>query len=256
MAGTYSGAWKRATLPVSKVPLKPGIDPEHSRPSDAPDPSYASSFVDSTGAPMLPDEWAGGQLVQNFVPSQYVDQTPVSHEDGVGFLDGVTQQEAQAIGGHARSIDLGAPDVRDWERPQYQEDGSAHGEIVSTDLHGASPTDLQYDEKGVGVGIDPYARSNRRITRRPTGPAVYDMRWFDEQMRPRYVHTAQGQDAQPQVANRGVNTPDSPRGVILRPDNWANPIMRRSASGWDQSATVDEQPMTAGDSFGLGSWGL
>lgn len=256
MAGQYSGAWKRATLPVSLVPLKPGIDPEHAHPSDAPDPTYALSYVDMTGAPTLPTEWDGGQYVQDYVPSEFTDQTPVSHEIGVGFLPGMDTEEAQRIGGWARSQDLGAPDSRDFERPQYQEDGSAHDEILNRDLNGASPADLKYDEKGVGVGIDPYARTNRRITRRPTGPALYDSRWFDPAMRPRYLHTAQGQSEKPVVPGRQVNTPDSPRNVTLRPDNWAAPIIRRSSAGWDQPYATDAETPVSGADFGLGSWGL
>jgi hypothetical protein len=252
----YAGAWKRATLPVAQVPLKPGIDKEHSQPSDAPDPSYLVSYVDRTGAPTLPDEWDQGQYAQDFVPSDFTDQTPESHEIGVGFLPGVTQQDAQAIGGAARSVDLGALDARDFERPAYQEDGSTHGEIINADLLGASPADLKYDEKGVGVGIDPFARSNRRILHRPTGPAKYDARWFDESMRPRYLHTAQGSAVRTVVPGRQANTPDSGSGVILRPDNWAAPVVRRSAPSWDQSFATDaETPVAAGD-FGLGSWGL
>jgi hypothetical protein len=256
MAASYSGAWKRATLPVSQVPLKPGIDREHSHPSDAPDPSYVVSYVDGTGAPTLPDEWTGGQYVQDPVPSEFSDQTPVSHEVGTGFLPGVDVDEAQRIGGWARSQDLGAMDARDYERPAYQEDGSTHGEIISRDLAGASPADLKYDEKGVGVGIDPDARSNRRITRRPTGPAQFDSRWFDPSMRPRYLHVAQGSHVRQQVPGRQANTPDSGSGVILRPDNWAAPVVRRSAAGWDQPFATDAQTPTAPGDFGLGSWGL
>lgn len=255
MAGSYSGAWKRATLPVSQVPLKPGIDPEHSRPSADPDQTYAQSFIDSTGAPLLPDEWASGQYVQDPVPSLFFDATPVDHETGLGFLPGVTPEEAQDLGGWARSQDLGAMDARDFDRPQYQEDGSVHAEIVNRDLQGASPADLKYDEKGVGVGIDPDARSNRRITRRPTGPAIFDMRWYGEQMRPRYSHTASGSRERGAVANRQQNTPPEGAGSILRPDNWAAPVVRRSAPSWDQGFATDEQVPASGN-FGLGSWGL
>ena len=252
MAGRYTGAWKRrASMPVAPVPLKPGIDPEHYRPTDEPDPQH----LDLTGAPILPDEWAGGHLIQPFIPSEYVDLTPLSHEEGVGFLPGVDQETAQRVGGRARSEDLGAMDARDFERPLYQEDGSAHAEIVHAPLDGASPQTLQYQEKGVGVGIDPHARSDRRITRRPTGPAVFDMRWFGEEMRPRFVKNAQGSRVRPPVPGRQVNTPTEGSGRILRPDNWAAPIVRRSAPQWDQAATTDEEIPTTGN-FGLGSWGL
>lgn len=248
---TYAGAWKRATLPVSLVPLKPGIDPQHAKPTDTPDPNN----VDGTGAPLLPEQWSGGQYVQEFVPSTYVDNTPVNHEFGTGMLPGATQEEAQAIGGAVRSVDLGAMDARDYDRPHYQEDGSAHVEILNADLLGASPADLKYDEKGVGIGIDPYARSNRAIRRRPSGPATYDMRWYGEQMRPRYVHTATGSRAYPAVAGRSQNAPPEGAGAILRPDNWAAPIVRRSSDEWGQTFATDAEVPTAGN-FGLGSWGL
>lgn len=251
MAGQYSGAWRRAALPVSRVPLKPGPDPEHARPTDTPDPQN----YDLTGAPLLPGEWAGGQYLQGFVPSAYVDLTPVSHEVGVGFLPGVDQDQAAAVGSRARSEDLGAMDARDFERPQYQEDGSAHAVVVNGDLAGTSPGTLRYQEKGVGVDIDPYARSNVGIRRRPTGPAVYDMRWYDESMRPRLSKNAQGSKVRPAVPGRQVNTPPEGAGTILRPDNWAAPIVRRSAPAWDQAAATDEVMDTTGN-FGLGSWGL
>jgi hypothetical protein len=251
MGGSFAGAWKRATLPQSRLPLKPGVDPEHARPVDAPDPQSQ----DRTGAPPMPVEWSGGQYLQEFVPSGYIDATPVSHETGVGFLPGVDLETAQAVGGRARSEDLGAMDVRDFERPAYQEDGSTHGEIVSPDWHGASPEDLVYDSKGVGVAIDPYARSNRRITHRPVGPALFDARWYGEQMRPRYLHTAQGSKARGPVPGRLVNTPTEGAGTILRPDNWTAPVVRRSAPSWDQGSASDTQVPASGD-FGLGSWGL
>jgi hypothetical protein len=254
MGGQYSGAWRRTVIPVSKVPLKPGIDPEHARPADTPDPNW----TDGTGAPQLPTEWSSGQYLQDNVPSAYSDQTPVDHTIGLGFLPGVTQAEAAQLGGSARSQDFGASDVRDYKRPNYQEDGSTHGVIVNTDLQGASPADLKYDEKGVGVGLDPYARSNTHITHRPTGPATYDMRWWNEQMRPRYAHNAVGSKVAPAVPNRTQLNPDSGRGTILRPDNWAAPVLRRSNPGWDQPATTDDttQAYAAGGDFGLGSWGL
>lgn len=251
MAGTYRGAWARATLPQSRVPLKPPIDPEHSRPTDGPDPQSH----DMTGAPNLPVEWSQGQYLQDFVPADYVDMTPADHVHGVGFLPGVTREEAADIGTRARSEDLGNMD-RDEFRPQYQEDGSAHGVIVNSPLSGASPGDLQYDEKGVGVALDPYARSNTHITHRPVGPAVFDMRWYGEQMRPRVVHNAQGSKVRGPVPNRLVNTPDSGAGTILRPDNWANTVVRRSAPQWDQSSAVDTTTQTGPADFGLGSWGL
>jgi hypothetical protein len=253
MAGQYAGAWRRAVLPVSKVPLKPGIDPEHAKPSDTPDPNW----TDGTGAPTLPAEWSGGQYLQGNVASAFVDETPTDHMHGLGFLPGVDLETAQQLGGLARSEDLGNMDARDYERPAYQEDGSTHGVIVNTDLQGASPADLKYDEKGVGVGLDPYARSNTHITHAPTGPATFDMRWYGEEMRPRYQHNAQGSRAAAAVPNRTQLTPDSPRGVILRPDNWAAPIIRRSNPGWDQPWTQDGEAQAAtGGDFGLGSWGL
>lgn len=252
--GTYSGAWKRTTLPRSSVPLKPGIDPQHARPTDSPDPQS----VDMTGAPLLPDEWSGGQYVQGFVPSMFVDQTPTDHySTGRGFLPGVDLETAQRIGGAARSEDLGAFEARDFDRPAYQETGSGHDEIINTDLRGASPDDLRYEEKGVGVGNDPYARSNRRITRTPTGPAFFDTRWYGEEMRPRYPHTAAGSaPAVGPVAGRQQNTPPEGRGGILRPDNWAAPVLRRASASWDQAFVTDaETPVAPGD-FGLGTWGL
>lgn len=253
MAGQFSGAWRRNTLPASRMPLKPGIDPEHARPTDAADPQSR----DMTGAPLLPDEWALGQYVQGFVPSEYVDLTPTSHEVGVGMLPGVDIETAQAAGGRARSEDLGAMDARDFERPRYQEDGSAHAELVGHDLEGTSPGTLRYQESGVGVGIDPYARTSRRIHRRPTGPAVFDMRMFGPEMRPRYVQTAKGSRVRGPVPDRQVNTPPEGAGVILRPDNWAAPVVRRSAPRWDQSVTTDQTlPAGPDDDFGLGRWGL
>lgn len=252
MAGSYSGAWKRQTLPDSRVPLKPGIDPEHAHPTDVPDPQHQ----DLTGAPTLPDEWSEGQYLQEFIPSGYVDLTPASHEVGVGMLPGVDLETAQAVGGRARSEDLGAMDARDYDRPQYQEDGSAHAEIVHHDLEGTSPGTLKFQEKGVGVGIDPHARSDRRIVRRPVGPSIFDMRRFDAEHRPRYVKTAQGSKVRGPVPGRQVNTPPEGAGTILRPDNWAAPVVRRSAPQWDQGATTDATvPDTTGN-FGLGAWGL
>jgi hypothetical protein len=253
---TYAGAWKRATLPRSLVPGKPPIDREHSAPSDAPDPTYVLSYVDTTGAPLLPDEWTGGQYVQEPVGSAFTDQTPVTHDDGRGFLPGVDQPEAQRIGGYARSIDLGAPDVRDWERPRYQGDGSGHVEIRNPDLDGESPATLKYLEKGVGVDIDPYARTNRAIRRRPTGPATYDNRDWTPGMRPKYQPNRHGSiPARGPVANRQNNISPEGAGAILRPDNWAAPVVRRVAASWDQAFVTDGTPAPAGD-FGLGSWGL
>lgn len=254
MGTQFAGAWKRATLPISKVPLKPGIDPQHAQPTDPPDPS----FFDYTGAPLLPLEWADGQYEQANVPSAFVDQTPVDHMHGLGFLPGVDLETAQYLGGRARNEDLGNMDARDYERPQYQEDGSTHGVIINGRLEGDSPGDLQYDLKGVGVPLDPYARSNTHITHRPTGPATYDMRWYGEQMRPRYVHTAEGSaPATGPVPNRTHLQPDSGRGAISRPDNWAAPVVRRSAADWGQAfSTAAETPVDSSGDFGLGSWGL
>ena len=248
---SYSGAWKRSTLPISKVPLKPGLDPEHAAPVDEPEPTWQ----DQTGAPQLPTEWSGVTYEQLPAPSAYVDRTPVSHEVGVGMLPGVDQETAQFVGGRARSVDLGAADARDFERPSYQEDGSTHTDVVSRPLDGTSPQTLLYQEKGVGVSIDPDARSNRSIRRRPTGPAQYDSRWYADQMRPRYQKQAKGSaPASAPVAGRSVfNSPEA-KNVIMRPDNWADPIIRRSPSDWDQPAETDQQ--VGGADFGLGRYGL
>ena len=251
MATQYAGAWKRATLPDNQLPLKPGIDPEHSKPTDTLDPNA----VDNTGAPQLPYEWSGGQYLQAFVPSEFVDFTPESHEIGVGFLPGVDQETAQYIGGRARNEDLGASDQSGYARPQYQEDGSTHQEIYNTDLHGASPGNLVYAEKGVGVALDPYARTNRRIKEFATGPVEYDMRWYGSEMRPRYLHTGAGsKPARGPVAGRQPNSPPEGAGSILRPDNWAPAIVRRAAPSWDQPFATDAEVPASG--FGLGSWGL
>lgn len=250
---THSGAWKRTVIPVSRVPGKPGIDPQHAHPSDPPDPTW----TDHTGAPGLPVEWADGQYMQDNVPSMFVDNTPGDHMQGLGFLPGVDQETAAYLGGQARMIDFGAGDVRDFERPAYQETGSTHGVIVNQDLQGASPADLKYDEKGVGVGIDPYARSNTHITHSPTGPATFDSRWYQESMRPRYQHNGQGSaPAVGPVPGRNQGQSDAGRGSILRPDNWAAPVVRRSAPSWDQAFVTDAESPTSPGSFGLGSWGL
>jgi hypothetical protein len=256
----YGGAWRRATLPRSLVPGKPDIDREHSHPSPNLDPTAAhQDYVDTTGAPGLPVEWDQGQYAQDPVASAFFDHTPVSHEDGLGFLPGVDQPSAQAAGGAARSVDLGAPDVRDYDRPRYQGDGSSHVEQLNVDLDGESPATLRYQFKGVGVDIDEFARTNRAIRRRPTGPPTYDMRWYDESMRPKYAPAAHGSRVRPAVAGRLENTPPEGAGTILRPDNWATPVARRLGPNWDTGLVTDgsESPsFGSADNFGLGSWGL
>lgn len=248
---SYSGAWRRQTLPAARVARHPEIHPEHATPVDVPDPTIA----DLTGAPQLPTEWSEGQYEQLPVGSLFVDQTPVSHDAPIGALPGVDLETAQALAGAARSVDLGAFDQRKWERPRYQETGSGHTEIVSGDNQGDSPETLRYQEKGVGVGIDPDARSNRGIRRQATGPAVIDMHWYGSEMRPRYAQTAQGSTVRPAVPGRQNNTPLEGAGTILRPDNWAAPVVRRSAPQWDQAHAEDTQAAGPAD-FGLGSWGL
>lgn len=248
MAG-FTGAWRRRTRPSGDPPLWPGLDPEHANPVDPPDPTMG----DLTGAPGMPLEWAEGQYAQDPVASMFNDQTPVSHEAVVGDLPGVDTREAQAIGGAARSIDQGAFDQRKYSRPMYQETGSTHADVYNHDLRGDSPETLLYDRAGVGQPHDPDARSNRWSRHFPTGPARFDMRWFDASMRPRYQRNAVGSREREAVPNRTQYVSPYGAGTILRPDNWAVPIVRRTAQAPDYATDAVEGAQT---DFGLGRWGL
>jgi hypothetical protein len=246
-----SGAWKKRTQTVRRVRLVAPIDPRHSTPEETQDPNY----VDTTGAPALPEDVEGGQFTQQDVKSRYVDLTPPG--EGVGDLPGYDQASAREVSRIAHSRDYGAVSARLYA-PAVDRDGTYNVSIVTNhDNAGDSPETLQFERTGVGSPNDPYARSNKRIVR--WRDRTIDMHWWGVEQRPKPIRTAQGSRELPPVPNRTQWVSPFAAGRIEHPDNWQPAQERRAPREWGERTTTDggeADAMSAASAYGLTMWGL
>lgn len=247
-----SGAWKIATLTQRGEPLHQPTDPQHSRPVDVQD----VDFVDTTGAPYVPEEWTDGSYLQPSVASPYVDQTPQDHEFGVGDQPGIDQAQARELAGRAHQVDMGAVAAHHYASARSFDGTYQVRRVENHDLAGDSPQTVEITERtGVGTAHDPDARRSVRIQR--WRDRTIDMHRFEPGMRPLAVRNAKPVTTLPEVANRSAWVSPFQGNVIEHADNWQTPQERRTPRSWDDGMTTDgtDQPLAA-QSFGLTGWGL
>lgn len=268
-----SYAWSKPSEPTPAVPLVPGVDPEHLNPT--PNLDYDDQqWKSSVNAPVFADgiyvdPAAGGGMPSGYGP---VDMTPGQtvntlgeygvpperSQHGVGVGPGITQGEASEIRGRLQSEDLGAVAAHQYHplTDRFDGDGPHVALIDDTPGDGDSPATLQYQRTGVGQPNDPYARTGKRTSR--WWDRVWDMHWFDVEMRPMTVKNAYTAQAQPAVV--GGTQLDSPYptsatgyATFQSPDNFVNPQLRRSPDQWGQPLTSDGVSVAAEQ---ISSWGL
>jgi hypothetical protein len=246
------------------VPARhPGIDQEHSRPTDNPEFVNTDPIWQSTvNAPILPEELypGAGYPPANFAPGGPVDHTPWDHNFGMGVGAGLSLMEVQELRGYWHAVDMGTVEAESWVPEINTEDQYKRYEADDMIGQGNSPADLEKHILGVGAPNDPDARLGKRQKR-------YSDRYIDRHMwdaHPTPVIPRYSRGVPERVANPDGTQIDTPYGNSLTtnvnsPDRFLQQQIRRApekpGQAWANDGTA---PNVVGsvDQYGLTSWGL
>jgi hypothetical protein len=260
----YSG-WGKRTEQDPEAPLKPGTDTQHVFPD--PTPEWAAGipplWVNSAGAPMLPDEILAVQRARVPATGLDLDQTPVSHFYGRGTGPGLTTQEAQDIMGPWHNDDTGVV-AYEASVPMVDRDdraGSPSALIIDDQPgYGASPETLRFREEGVGAPYDGgVSRVGRRLQR--WRDRYIEMHRYDTERRPVTPKTAYVSQAQPAATNPGQLDSPWPTSTTYYAgpmDKFVPQVVRRipRPSGEPLATDGAYQASEAYQNYGLRTYGL
>lgn len=260
--GWARGGWaqrKAATTPA--VALKPGPDPEHLNPTANIDVSVGTPlWAQSTPSPALPASMTQEPIrTVTHAGVGPLNHTPLDPEFGVGVGHGQTQLEAQEVRGAWMDLDYGAVAAHEWQ-PLTDRDGSPTVAFVpDAMLDGDSPATLELERTGVGRPNDPYARPQTRRLQR-AWQRIWDMHWWQVELRPSYARNAYEQPNQPPVpTGTQYDSPYPSLAWMSTPDRFVQPQERRSPTLWSPPSTAGADAEAAQSLLAeqlIPSWGL
>jgi hypothetical protein len=260
----YSG-WGRRTEQESEAPLKPGTDTQHVYPDPTPEweAGIPPLWVNSAGAPLLPDEVIAAQRARVPATGLDLDQTPVSHFYGRGTGPGLTTQESQDVMGPWHNDDTGVV-AYEASVPMVDRDarpGSPHVDFIDYGARGgASPETLRFKEEGIEGPYDGgVSRVGRRMQR--WRDRYIDRHTYETERRPVAPKTAYRTQAQPSPDNPTQLDSPWPTSATYYAgpmDKFVPQVVRRLPRPYGEPLATDGgyQASEAYQNYGLRTYGL
>jgi hypothetical protein len=263
---SITGGWALRVKQPPAFALQEQPDPEHMTPTDNPEYVHTTpQWQATTHMPGLPDELLASPNPELAIGIGPVDQTPESHDYGVGVGPGLTTLESQDKMLPWHSDDQwGHVAAESWVHATDRDGSWNLAEILDERTPGDSPETVRLKAQGVGEAAnDPEAQTRR-------APSRYK-RWVD-----RYIDMHR-YDSVPGPVKPQYAVPNPPRGPHTEADQLVPPYgnsvaflagpqdrfvgqnVRRAPDDWAANLATDGSgsDVTGSiDSYGLPSWGL